>query len=208
METIDLFINSNVDDMPMLREILRFYMVRFPHTDKVFNKVSLCEDIETYETEVQCLSRLEESGFTPKLIDKKIISQIRCIDSANIIKVISNYFITLIQMERVCGKTINELYIPEQERSMYLGPGIYIKQYPANLKDIREIIPEKYVSDAIIIKIVEKLNILVSKYGIYHEDIHSGNFIEKDGEIVVIDFECSKIVKVSTNRKDTSDYYR
>lgn len=57
-----------------------------------------------------------------------------------------------------------------------------------------ESLMERYIPIDIFNKVIARLRELADNYGVYHEDIHPGNFLEYQGEIYVIDFDNSLYV--------------
>jgi len=186
---------SNVDDMIGVSEIAKKYEALYENTVEIFHKVNChMDNFDSYLVEIDCMKKLEDSGFTPKLIDGQILAKVECIKYIREHRIASVYYITLTRMQNLNAKSLSELYIPENKRHKYLGPGTFMSANNDNLDDIKSLFPTKYIPSNVTDEVIRKLKILFEKYGIYHEDIHPGNFLELDGKIFVVDFECVTIV--------------
>jgi len=168
------------------RKKVKEYKLFYKNDENYYHKIMWNYDEgESFDGEVRCYRMLKDSGLVPKYVEGKILCTLEAStgDYYEIIK------IAMIKTE-TCGKSLLDLYIPKDLREKYCGPGEYIHHLDTIRDDIKYFFPEKYIPATVFDKVVKILNTLVKKYGIEHDDIHPGNFLEKDGKIYVIDFGC------------------
>jgi hypothetical protein len=162
------------------------YRKLYPNDGDIHHKIMWHHDEgEALDTEITCYNRLKDSGLTPKFISGEILCKLKAYDE----DAYSIDTIALVKTEK-CGKSLLELYIPKELHKECGGPGEYIHNNGNPREYLRDYFPEKYIPSHIYDQVIDILMTLKDKYGIEHDDIHPGNFLQKDDKVYVIDFSC------------------
>lgn len=146
-------------------------------------------------------SRIKDKGLSPNVIDEGIIAKCKIYHDVDT----SNFYIVYLVTQRL-GDSLDNIYIPESRRCEFSGPGLSVDsadEFPAQMKTI---FPEQWIPDHIVKK-VEDVLIKLRDLGVYHEDVHPGNFLQEGDNIFIIDFECSTILGRNKKDKYTHGWY-
>lgn len=149
------------------------------------------EEASSHQNELNILSMLKGTNLSPDIIGYGQLAKMSLCNIDLERQSSDEYFTCYYIVMSHCGMSVNDMFFPENKKNKYLGPGTYIdKDLNCGADHIMDEFPIKYIPAEITDKIITILSILVNKYKIVHEDIHSGNFvIDKDGIVRAIDFE-------------------
>jgi hypothetical protein len=161
-------------------------------TSEIFYKIRYYENFHNYENEICCLKYLQNSGFTTSYKNSWRLVKLEYSTDDNFensVMPIIQHNIMIIKMDNYQGKSLLKLYIPWTYHYYYSNNGVCVNQNNFDLIKIRDQFPEQYIPDRIFEKIIYIVKILIEKYGIYHQNIHPGNFLEYEGNIIIVNFD-------------------
>ena len=174
----------------LVNQIRKTLIEKYP---EFFVKVTVYSeyDITSYLNEVKVYSIVKDNRISPTIHHQGTIATCEVFLQEEDFNITSRkYFITYLVMDK-CGTSLDILYLPNNIAKNYLGPGCYI-QRNGRIDDFESYFPQEYFPTKVVQGVLETLHKL-KNLGVYHEDIHPGNFLEHNGEILVIDFECITI---------------
>lgn len=161
------------------------------YKQKVHIKIKLSAQLDDFNYEIeayQFISNLPDN-LSPKLIDSgyfEVTGLSTHPDEYPDVTFYVTYIIT-----KYCGLSLSEKYIDETQRAHYVGPGASSSPYyfRDTVKHWDTILPKSYIPDHISQKALNIINKLRA-HGVYHDDIHPGNFLIDDKDhVYVIDFQ-------------------
>ena len=150
--------------------------------------------IKFHINEIAALNILKNTNLAPNIIchGQLFHCEVRTIDCDDIVDIWTCKYIVMSD----CGRSLSEIYLPLGIREDYERPGTAITDnFDDVVPNIEDLFPVKYIPEHVTDRVIDILFILQYKYNILHEDVHPGNVLIDDQEIVrVIDFEYISII--------------
>ncbi len=171
-------------------ELLR----KYDANEYVVNIKRYAQDcFDLYENQLEAHRRLKNIGLSPEVAEEGVFRKYKIhvgTDHNGADKWTDKFYIVYLVTKK-CGTSLDLLYIPEELRNEYEGPGVAMTNFNENL--FREFFPSEFFSQEIITR-VRNILVKLRELGILHEDIHPGNFLEFEGKILAIDFEAIALI--------------
>ena len=186
--------------IPFIRDYTALYPDRFV-------KISFTDPELNRPNEVDWYEELEELKVTPKLFDYGHLSDEKYKNHAKEINIEKVFFISTEKW----GISVFDKYIDRVEglnksdKDAYLGPGLFTSIYIRSPSMFDRSFPSAYIPE----KIKKQIwNILMKlyDYGVEHFDIHTGNFVVKNGIVKIIDLDdCQRVEEKAVPNKTLKD---
>jgi hypothetical protein len=172
-------------------------------TSEVYYKVNYYETTENFENEIKCLKKLQDSKFTPLYISSWLLTKLEYSKDNSFKNSVVQHNIMVIKTYNLPGKSLLKTYLPWVYHKYYTSGNVFVNENDFNIIKIREYFPEQYISNELFEQVIHILKILIGEYGIYHQNIHPGNFLEYNGKIIAVGFN-QAIMTIPLNKNERS----